>query len=642
MKNLTIKQKAVLYGTLIVMTTVIVITIIQYLKNKNPYDVKNPSKGWELFNEIKGKAHSGDAESQLYYGVLFANGDGVEQDYREAAKWYQKAAEQGNARAQRNLALLYDCGVGVERDYAVALEWYLKAAKQNDAAAHIGISGYPFVWRYSIFPSWWAGPGAWISKACYLAWGDYLRDKNGDVYDSYYASIMDDEPSIAISSFGFGVRSKKWAYKDGLLPDFWSVYHANQLYHQSDALLVREVRKMASSGDTEAQLRMAVFYFHKQGVMDALDKNEKMVDRWLSEAASDGNHRAAFITAVPYPWTGKTFLRWPDLSEILVEDDLKRAEVIKNAAEHGDDDYFKAYYLKVLPTILTRHPEFAAGISDKDREQEYFTLYSKGVSEAGDEIICQENFFQRFNIFSDAVVRDARNGSSNADYLLYRKTISDAKNESEALIARIYLNKLLASANVEILSGISESFFREINGKIDLVNFYQEEAVKGDGVAAAVLGIMYFNDEDFKTSLRYFIQAAKLNIPISYYYLALFSEYFDANHEIDQLVHSYIFRHPQLKTLGKLLPSDLKITFYLISADLGYVPAICRAIHSIYWYKDDAFKNRRTNRVLIDEELKRALAFLVNEYFMNDEWYLYRNMDESANDVAITILRRGI
>ena len=35
------------------------------------------------------------------------NGEGVEQDFKEAVKWYQKAAEQGFAGAQYNLGAMY-------------------------------------------------------------------------------------------------------------------------------------------------------------------------------------------------------------------------------------------------------------------------------------------------------------------------------------------------------------------------------------------------------------------------------------------------------------------------------------------------------------------------------------------------------
>ena len=46
-------------------------------------------------------------------------------------KWYRKAAEQGDAKAQFNLALRYYKGEGVTQDYAEAAKWYRKAAEQT-------------------------------------------------------------------------------------------------------------------------------------------------------------------------------------------------------------------------------------------------------------------------------------------------------------------------------------------------------------------------------------------------------------------------------------------------------------------------------------------------------------------------------
>ena len=64
-----------------------------------------------------------------------AQGQGVPQDYAEAAKWYRKAAEQGDMDSQNRLAALYLAGDGVQQDYAEAARWYRKAADQGDIEA---------------------------------------------------------------------------------------------------------------------------------------------------------------------------------------------------------------------------------------------------------------------------------------------------------------------------------------------------------------------------------------------------------------------------------------------------------------------------------------------------------------------------
>jgi TPR repeat protein len=47
----------------------------------------------------------GNADAQNNLGTMYANGKGVLKDDKQAASWYQKAAEQENAGAQYNLGL---------------------------------------------------------------------------------------------------------------------------------------------------------------------------------------------------------------------------------------------------------------------------------------------------------------------------------------------------------------------------------------------------------------------------------------------------------------------------------------------------------------------------------------------------------
>jgi hypothetical protein len=69
------------------------------------------------------------------FGQMAYDGDGVEQDFVEAAGWYKIAAERGSARAQHNLALMYENGEGVPQDVAEAARWYRQAADQGSAAS---------------------------------------------------------------------------------------------------------------------------------------------------------------------------------------------------------------------------------------------------------------------------------------------------------------------------------------------------------------------------------------------------------------------------------------------------------------------------------------------------------------------------
>ena len=67
------------------------------------------------FEKIKRMAELGDTVAQLNVGNSYYTGDGIPQNYDEAAKWYRFAAKKGNPIAQNNLGMMYSIGVGVRK-----------------------------------------------------------------------------------------------------------------------------------------------------------------------------------------------------------------------------------------------------------------------------------------------------------------------------------------------------------------------------------------------------------------------------------------------------------------------------------------------------------------------------------------------
>ena len=112
------------------------------------------------FLETKARAEAGNAIAQSNLGVMYDSGEGVEQDFKEAAKWYRKAADQGEAMAQSNLGLMYHQGQGVEQDFKEALKWYQKAADQGNAMAQNNLgfmyaNGQGVEQNYVTAYAWW-------------------------------------------------------------------------------------------------------------------------------------------------------------------------------------------------------------------------------------------------------------------------------------------------------------------------------------------------------------------------------------------------------------------------------------------------------------------------------------------------------
>ncbi|MBT6509262.1 MAG: sel1 repeat family protein, partial [Rhodospirillaceae bacterium] len=63
-------------------------------------------------------------------GDIYYYGDGVEQDFTQAVKWFRLAADQDYPDAQHNLGEMYFNGEGVSRDYEQAHFWLSLAADE--------------------------------------------------------------------------------------------------------------------------------------------------------------------------------------------------------------------------------------------------------------------------------------------------------------------------------------------------------------------------------------------------------------------------------------------------------------------------------------------------------------------------------
>jgi TPR repeat protein len=84
-----------------------------------------------IFDLLSGAAAGGHSGGQCAMGNRYAQGTGVAQNWFEACRWYEMAAQQGDASAQCALAGCYAGGQGVKRDTAHAFYWFEKAAAQG-------------------------------------------------------------------------------------------------------------------------------------------------------------------------------------------------------------------------------------------------------------------------------------------------------------------------------------------------------------------------------------------------------------------------------------------------------------------------------------------------------------------------------
>ena len=80
-------------------------------------------------------AEKGNSEAQYKLGVMYDEGKGVPQNYKEASKWYRLSAEQGKPGAQYNLGVMYAQGQGVSQDNVRSHMWLSLAAAQGFSEA---------------------------------------------------------------------------------------------------------------------------------------------------------------------------------------------------------------------------------------------------------------------------------------------------------------------------------------------------------------------------------------------------------------------------------------------------------------------------------------------------------------------------
>jgi TPR repeat protein len=89
----------------------------------------------EEVRQLAARANQGIPGAELLLGLKYADGDGVDMNEVEAARWLERAAQKGEALAQYRLGTLYEKGLGVPLDTKIAADWYSKAAELGNVKA---------------------------------------------------------------------------------------------------------------------------------------------------------------------------------------------------------------------------------------------------------------------------------------------------------------------------------------------------------------------------------------------------------------------------------------------------------------------------------------------------------------------------
>ena len=143
--------------------------------NKGIYVNQNlkEAAGW-----YKKAAESGDAEAMFHLAAKYFMGEGVPEDKRVAAEWLKKAAEKDYSEAMHALAYMYDRGEGISVDKQAAFYWYKQAAERGIVEA-----------MYNVAKMFYDGIGVKESKSEAFKWYKMAAEKNHPVAMQYLASM---------------------------------------------------------------------------------------------------------------------------------------------------------------------------------------------------------------------------------------------------------------------------------------------------------------------------------------------------------------------------------------------------------------------------------------------------------------------
>jgi len=285
-------------------------------------EVKTPLAEVKSIQDLKAKAVKGDRGAQRNLAMAYGEGEGVAQDYAEAAKWFRKAAELGDMFSQFATGSNYEQGQGVAKDLAEALRWYRKAADQGYARAQFNVGnsyyhGLGVTRNYAEAIKWYrtcaeegdvlvAGRalyglgfchanGQGVTKNLVEAYAHY--DLAGATVADARAGLLDLGSKLTADQLAAAKKrsaalqkelSDKLRSKDKTAKPSQSVTPASAEPAKVPAPEV--IKTMAEQRDAYAQYRMGYRYANGDGV----EKNPVESLKWYRKAAENGQVEAQY------------------------------------------------------------------------------------------------------------------------------------------------------------------------------------------------------------------------------------------------------------------------------------------------------------------------------------------------------------
>ncbi len=239
----------------------------------------------ESILRLQAAAEKGLVPQQIELATAYFVGDGVPQDVKLAAHWYEKAAQSGDPEAENEIGFLYQTGMGVPIDAERAFHWYQLSAAGGFVKAKVNL-GVMYVW------------GVGVKKNEQLA--ARLFREAFEKGDGIAASYLGD-----MSFFGIGMKkdeaaAEKWYAIGAKLHDPIAAYDLGSLYstqegHAHDfAKAAGFLRRSASDGYVPAMHSLGLILINHP----ELAKSEQEAGGLLHTASAAGSWRSTVLLGV--------------------------------------------------------------------------------------------------------------------------------------------------------------------------------------------------------------------------------------------------------------------------------------------------------------------------------------------------------
>ncbi|MBR0288301.1 MAG: HPr family phosphocarrier protein [Selenomonadaceae bacterium] len=230
---------------------------------------------YEAFNCFKQGHKVGNSRATNQLGIMFSNGEHVEQNSRKAFDFFRKAVglNENNASAIRNLADCYRFGDGVAKDEYKAFELFKKAAELGNVGA-MTVTGVMLL----------NGEGTREDTEQFFYWTKKAAD-NGD------SSAMGNLGYHFKYNIGNYSKAFDWYERAANAGDTVSMNELGDMYFDGQGVRENKSKafqwylRSAQNGDFDGMANVGTCYLYGNGTTE----NSYEGERWLKKSAEGGS-----------------------------------------------------------------------------------------------------------------------------------------------------------------------------------------------------------------------------------------------------------------------------------------------------------------------------------------------------------------